>query len=296
MPFCRLVDSFGLRALNDTNRDLVSLLHLTLMEGQLGCAKLLFDYAAEQQLHVNLSWRDGDILGWSLDNKSKSVAEFVLHRMAERCLSPEETAGYLRDHFERLVKLFPQIIQKYVMNDQFCFEHGRFDVPRSLFADRADAPIAVLARAPSSWRPAEGSSEIKDFWARKGLSDFVDLSTTSDTRVSAASKLLCIDLSKVRDQQMIVKSLLSANYPVEMFKTQSIKNFVQWRWILRVRGDAVVTFLFNVLSTALLFLFVAIVWDRGPEASSAEEQVASFALFAAFCAECLPIATGRLNG
>ena len=188
------------------------------MARQTGCADLLFDYAAERQSHVSLRWRDGDILKWALDNKSKKIAEFVLQRMVRQCSPPEETAQCLRDHFQRLVEQFPQIMQKYITNDKFCFEYGRFDVPQSLFVDRANAPIAVLGAAPSAWRPAEGSNEIQDFWEQKGITDFIDLDSTSDTKISAVSKFLCVDLSKIEDQGNIVKSLLAANYPVDVFR------------------------------------------------------------------------------
>ena len=197
------------------------------MARQTGCADLLFDYAIEQQFHVKLRWSDGDILKWALDNKSKKIVELVLQRMVRQCSSPEETAECLRDHFQKLVKQFPRVMQNYIMNDKFCFEYGRFDIPQSLFADRANAPIAVLDAAPSSWSPAEGSNEIQDFWEQRGLSDFVNLDSTSETKISAVSKFLCIDLSKVEDQGKIVKSLLAANYPVDVFRNQSIKSFVQ---------------------------------------------------------------------
>ena len=182
---------------------------------------------------------------------------------------------------------------------------------QSLFADRPDAPIAIVDVAPSSWRPAEGSSEIKDFWKQKGLSNLIDLDSTSDIKIQAACKFLCIDLAKTQDQQTIVKSLLSANYPVEVFKTQSIKNFVQWRWILRVRVDAIVVLVFDILSSTLFFLFVAIAWDGGRHYSDeekqlakaalvvysdAEKQLAKSALVAALGTKRLPIAAGRLAG
>ena len=281
----RLIRAFGVRTVTATNDCRPSLVHWTLMEGQLGCAKLLFDYAAEQQYHVSLHWRMGeDILNWLMTNKSKRVAEFVLQRMAEQCSSPEETADCLRRNFKQLVQQCPQVMQNYIMSDKFCCEYGRFDVPQSLFADRADAPIALLGEAPNSWRPAEGSNEVKEFWERRGLSDFVDLDSTSETKVSAVSKFLCIDLSKVNDHQMVVKTLLSPNYPVEVFKTQSIKNFVQWRWIVRVRGAAVIKFLFNVLASVLLFLIIAVAWNDKPTNSRAENWLVALVLFATFIA------------
>ena len=83
---------------------------------------------------------------------------------------------------------------------------------------------------------------------------------------------------------------------MEVFETEFIKNFVQWRWILKVRVDAIVMLAFDILSSSLFFLFVAIAWDGGPRYSEAEKQLGRSALVAALGAKRLPISAGRLSG
>ena len=277
-PASRLIRSFGQKTVIVTDKTQPSLVHLTLMGGQFRCAKLLFEYAADQQQLVSLRWRDGDILGWALANNSKGLVEFVLQEMSEQCSPPEETAQCLRDHFARLVKQFPQVMQKYIMNDKFCFEYGRFDVPQNLFAKRPEVPIAVLGRAPTAWRPIDETNEIKDFWKQRGMTDFIDLDGSSDTKISAVSKFLCIDLSTVQDQQMVVKSLLSANYPVEVFETQSIKNLVRWRWLLQVYIRILLRLVVD-LSSAFLFFAAASMFGIQEDGTDAVALQFSHSLF-----------------
>ena len=252
----RLISDFGEEIFTVTNSERKSLVHQSITEQKLGCARLLFDFAAERGIAVDLAWLGDDVLGWSVQRGLGNSVKFILDRIAQRCTTPMQSAKIIRMHFPALIKKFPSTVEKYITNDRLCFEYGRFKVPASIFQGKQDAPLAIHCDDDIAWR-ASSSEELKEFWAKRDKQLGDRLLDTSEPEITAVSKFVCAESPFQTKPSNFVSQLLSAKFRGNAFDTETVKALVQWKWNNSCRKIQIVTSSLHCISILLLFAFLA---------------------------------------
>ena len=97
----RLIERFEESVIVFLDDDWMTLIHMAIMNLTFTCAQMLFDYAAENDLVVGLSWHRDDILGWSISHQIEEAVVFVLERITTRCAPLSVSATVLKKTFPR---------------------------------------------------------------------------------------------------------------------------------------------------------------------------------------------------
>ena len=209
----------------------------------------IFSYAKKLDIPINLTWGEDDILRQAIEESeraTKSVVEYLL----DRCSTVEDTSRVLSSNLPGLVHKHPKLISEYLTADRLSFEYGRFFVPVSLFRDADGQPIAMMAdEEPSGWE-ATSSETAKAFWTRNCPKHIREaLEDTTGPQMTAVAKFVCIDQRFTRltregavfginadvvsmrcSRTNFLTLLATADLPVEIFNSESLKSLVEWRF------------------------------------------------------------------
>ena len=230
-PSARLIVRFEDKVVSGVDSNQMSLVHHAVTSGNSSCADSLFAYAAGR-IPIDLCWPNGDILQWSLDNYNKESVQFVLEKMSQRCATPTQTIEVLSRNLEKLVERFPSLAEKCLREDSFCFEFGRFPVHRHIFDNAYERPIGMLrdsAHGDLAWK-AESESEAREFWENERPDLKNDLLGQDGEHVMAVSKFVVVEDIAVSSRKNSVADLVAAKCSVDVFKCETVRTIVQWKW------------------------------------------------------------------
>ena len=161
----RLIKEFGDQVVKQTDGEGKGLIYYAISEGAPDCAKILFGYAADERIHVDLCCIDGDILKVALEKYSRKSVELVLENMALRCASASQTVEVLTRNLSELLKRFPDVFEKLLLDGKFSFALGKLSVPKSIFDGTDTKPIGFICDYDPSkikWKMHE-EAEVKQF-------------------------------------------------------------------------------------------------------------------------------------
>ena len=304
----RLIDLFEERTISgkDTAKQ-QTLIHHAIVSGALDCAKILFDYAAQENLVVDLCWSGSNIFEWSISNYSAESVEFVMERMTSRCASVKQTVEVMTNHLAKLIETFPGIAEKFITRDRLCFEYGSFQVPKSIFNGTEERPIGMTVdheHADLKWE-AEDTEEVRSFWETRCPEVQKRLRRQEDEeQVTAVSKFFCIEDLAIDENQRSIANAAGSKCSVEVFKSEAIRASVQWKWATRIRRAFQFSNVMYLISVLCFFVFTNFYGDlHGVSASWIGEykpgnnserdvRVAQASIFFSFCFLVFPLVVG----
>ena len=259
---CRLLERFGKDVICEKVGEGKTLLQQSIVDQQFERARQLFDYAEEKKLIIDLDWNGDDMLGYSLKTLySREAVQLVLEKMLNRCADAKKTAILISKHLRDLVTFFPDVFEKLVEEDGFCFEYGRFKVPKSIFEEMTEKPIGMISDQQLSWREAS-EQETEEFW----LENCPNLNTKienakEEEQITAVSKYSCIEDAVFVKKTGRLADLVPAKCSVDVFACEAIRTNVQWKWQNYLKHRFVFSNLMYLTSVAFFVIFTAYYGD-----------------------------------
>ena len=202
----RAISDYGTRVFSAVDEHDVPVLWRLILEDVYESAAELLKFAKENHLLVTFRGEGGDLLWWTIDNKSVECVKFILDKLLERFTSLEETCYLLNLHFCKLVDEFPDLIWDYLQKDKFTFEYARFKIPKYLYALKARSVAGLLTNYRlKDWESID-SDGTDEFWfpyiqdwmrafdkeARGYVCCFKGYRKTTDAKMTVVAKFFCI--------------------------------------------------------------------------------------------------------
>ena len=228
-----LTSEYGELLVDMVNSNRIPILCDTIMQKHPECTLLLLEHAKR---HGNFSIMLGahTMLEWAVINKAEEVARFLLDCVAEKRLPVDESSCILTDYLFPLITDFPNLARRYIKNDRFSFEYGRFSVSRSLIEKNKNRPIAMITEEPPDEFTMEDSKTVRDFWIEKCEEHSEDLKEESaDFQVEMAAKFFCVEDPAVLTKddptrEQLCVCLDRQDFPADFFESDALRNLVDW--------------------------------------------------------------------
>ena len=205
----------------------------SIMQKHPECTLLLLEYlktCGEDKIMLGVHV----MLKWALSNRAEEVARFLLDCVEAKRLPVDESFRILANCLFPLIAEFPDLANRYIKNDSFSFEYGRFSVSRSLIDKNKNRPIAMITEEPPGGFTMTDTETVRDFWIEKCVEHSEDLKEDStDFQVEMAAKFFCVKdpailtADDLRGEHLCV-CLDRQDFPVEFFESEALKNLVDW--------------------------------------------------------------------
>ena len=219
---------------------------------------MLFDYASLDDIVVDLSWEDGNIMEWSIDSYSREAVQFVLERMTSRCASTKETIQVTTEHLGKLLDSFPGVVESFIIDNRLCFEYGRFQVPKSIFKGTDERPIGMIVDNEHEDPKWEADSEtVQAIWKEYCPELKNKLEHEDEEHVTAVSKFACVEDLAVDREKRSIATTLEARCSMDVFTSEAVRANVQWKWHSHLRHRFIFSNIMYLMSVLCFFVFIS---------------------------------------
>ena len=210
----------------------------------------IFPCGDELDTPTNLTQQENELR--QAIEESESATKAALENLLRRNSTFKHTSSVLSWNLLALVHKHPTLIGAFLASDKLSFEYGEFSVPVSLFRDADGQPIAMMAdEEPSGWETTD-SETAKAFWIAKCSEHEKALKDTTGPQITVVAKFVRLDQSFTRlarrknegavfginadvvsvhcSRTNLLTLLATADLPVEIFNSESLKSLVAWRF------------------------------------------------------------------